>query len=213
MDDGQKVSVGWLAPPRGWPRLLVLIAREVGAAVAIQSPSRATAERLMASVRVVKMDADGCPSAVNDLHPAGPSALPGASSDLVPGVPTRVAVCRYQNLWLAESTHDSGRALSTLVRTLNAMKPGTSRGGGYDAAKEQGVCTQETERGFLLSFSYPNGAREQVFVHISGCGVLSATNGSRSGQIDWPIVTALVDGVGYGAFPDPRELVGVPPSG
>jgi hypothetical protein len=58
----------------------------------------------------------------------------------------------------------------------------------------------------LLSFSYPDSARERVFVHIRGCGVLSATNGSRSGQIDWPIVTALVDAVGYGAFPGPSGL-------
>jgi hypothetical protein len=212
-DQGQNVSVGWLAASRQSPRLLVLYASEVGAAVTIQSPSTATAERIMSSVRLVSVDADGCPSKVSDLRPAGPSPLPGASRDLVPGSPTGVALCRYDSLWLAESAHDSGRALSTLVTTLNAMKPGTSRGGGYDAAKEEGVCTQLTEQGFLLSFSYPTGAWERVFVHIDGCGQLSATNGSRSGQITWPIVTALVDAVGSEPFPDPSELVGVAPGG
>jgi len=209
-DHGQMVSVGWLEAARQRPRLLVLFARQVGAAVAIQSPSEATARRLMASVRVVKVDADGCPSEVGRLHPLGPSAVPGADGELVPGAPTGVALCRYEDFWLAESAHASGHALSTLVAILNSLKPGTShvRGSGGESAS---ACAQDAHRGFLLRFSYPNGVLEPVLVHISGCGALSAANGSRSGQINWPIVTALTQALGYEAFPDPSELVGVPP--
>jgi hypothetical protein len=210
-DEGQKVSVGWLAATRQWPRLLVLFAPEVGAAVSIESPNEATAERLMSSVRIVKVDADGCPSKVGDLHPAGPAALPGASSDLVPGAPIGVALCRYEDLWLAESAHASGHAVSTLVAILNSLKPGSSHLPS-DFHELPSECAQDAHRGFLLRFSYPTGI-EPVFVHISGCGVLSAANGSRSVQIDGPIVTALVDAVGYGAFPGPSGLVGVPPGG
>jgi hypothetical protein len=211
-DEGQKVSVGWLAATRQWPRLLVLFAPEVGAAVSIESPNETTAERLMSSVRIVKVDADGCPSKVGDLHPAVHLLYPVPSSDLVPGAPTGVALCRYEDFWLAESAHASGHAVSTLVAILNSLKSGSSHLPS-DFHELPSECAQDAHRGFLLSFSYSNGARERVFVHISGCGVLSATNGSRSGQIDGPIVTALVDTVGYGAFPSPSGLVGIPPGG
>ena len=206
---GQKVSMGWLAASRQSPRLLVLFARQVGAAVGIQSPSRTTAQRLMGSVRVVTVDADGCPSKVRDLHPAGPSSLPGAAIKLVPGAPTGVALCRYEYRWLAESAHASGHALSTLVRILNGLKPGTSHVTGH-GGESPAACDQDAARGFLLRFSYPSAAIDSVFVHISGCGALSSSNGSRSGQINLALVTALTQALGYEGFPDPSELVDIP---
>jgi hypothetical protein len=211
-DHGHMVSVGWLAPTRLWPRrLLVLFARQMGAAVAVLSPSQTMAQHLVASVRIVKVDATGCPSEQLVLHPTGPSALPGGAKELVPGSPTRVALCRYEDFWLAESAHATGHALLRLVTILNSLKAGTSHLPS-DFHEPPSLCTQDAERAFLLRFSYSNGSVEPVFVHISGCGVLSATNESRGGQIDSAIETALVQVLGYGVGPSPNALVGVPPS-
>ena len=66
-------------------------------------------------------------------------------------------------------------------------------------------------RGFLLSFSYPSGALDRVFVHLNGCGRLAATNGSRSGQIDEKLVSFLVSSLGYPIVPS--GPVGIPVPG
>jgi len=162
----------------------------------------------MASVRLVTVDANGCPSEVGDLRPAGRAALPGTSRVLVPGEPTGVALCRYEDLWLARSVRESGHELSTLVGTLNGLKRGTSRAGRPVDAAEQAQCAQERQQGFLLRFSYASGALDQVFVHLNGCERLAATNGSGSGQIDERIVFELIQPLGYpGGDPGPVGIM------
>ena len=185
---------------------VVLLLPDLDAAVVAESKDPALARSVVASARVARIDAAGCPDRVRELRPPGSPQRDGAARLTVPGTPVAGAVCRYSDLRLARSAALTSSQLQRLEALLNAAPVGTSRpGDGY--AISPALCGEEERRGFVARFRYASGPPLEVVVHIGGCGPLGASNGARGVRLSPELIATLTDLVGYdGGYPDPAQL-------
>jgi hypothetical protein len=203
--DGHPARRGADRLPDGRSRV-VLVIPDLDVAVTATSRDAALVRRIIASATIRPVDAAGCHDRVARLRPAGPPARQGAAARLVPASPTAGSICRYSDLRLERSTTLTAGQLRHLLGVLNGLPAGTSRpGGGYAISADS--CQQEERRGFVLRFDHASGPAVEVFVHIGGCGQLSAANGARTTKLSPELVTTLTGLVGYDAgYPNPADL-------
>ncbi len=217
---GKWVVEGWLPASRQSARLLVLKAPGIPTVLTIQSPEARSAEHLMATVRLVDSDSNGCVSRVLRLEPPAPAARPGSAGALVPGHPSTASICAYSKGWLFTSTREPQGALGSLVGVINGLPQGSDELANRGQLRKASNCTPEAEDFFVVRFSYQSGPPDLVYVHPNGCAPLpasarpvipdlSATNGSRSGRITWALIDALHDQY---EFPNPDSLKPSPSS-
>jgi hypothetical protein len=155
----------------------VLVLPGISAAAEAETSDPALALAIIASARIVKVDANGCSSRASTLRPARPGR-PGAAEQLVPGDPTQVAVCHYSGHLLAHSFLVPATQVRVLARRLNALKPGLR--------KAQGVsnrCQLPGNDAYILRFFYSSAAPLNVVLRIVGCNDLGADNGARTGGL------------------------------
>jgi len=183
----------------------VLVLPRPGVVLTVIAPRLATAERIVSTARVVmEADSNGCAARVSRLSPAGPSLRRGSLAQLVPDTPQAVSVCRYAYDWLNRSRKLTNASTSRLQSLLNALAPGVSVGTMEEVPSD---CRQDLHRGFIAQFTYASGPPVDVYIHIGGCAALSATNGSRTTQLDALLVNFLTDTMGYDSgFADPNDL-------
>lgn len=204
--DGHAARRGTGTPAGEQTPLSVLVVHDPGVVVSVESPDTTAAQAILDRVRVADVDVYGCRARVSTLTPRSAETRPGTTGTLVPANPTGAVVCRYADNQLGFSTRLSPDATANLVSTLNGLPVGVSQPGPgtFEAAE---LCPEELRRGFVIQFTYPSGPPLDVYVHISGCRDLSASNGPRVTKINEPLVRELLSAVGYDSgFPDPREL-------
>jgi hypothetical protein len=129
-----------------------------------------------ASARVVDVEAHGCESHRTDTStlPTGQTALTLAErTTLVPGTPSSVATCAYDGGGLVVGTDLVGSDARRLAAVLNAAPRGGSRN-----VAERDCAGLNDAPSYLLTFGYPVGPAVSVWVRITGCGILGASNGS-----------------------------------
>jgi len=193
---GQPARRGVGTDPVTHAPLAVLVLPGPGVVVSVQSPDPAASQRILDSVRLAGVDAYGCPARAVSLDPPAASDRPGAARALVPGRPTGASVCRYSADRLVRSAALTRAELDRLAAILNALPAGPGQpanGGGEDAAH----CAQDAHRGFVVHVRYARGPALTVTIRIGGCDRVWASNGSRTTEIDEPLVSFLGTHFGY----------------
>lgn len=176
-------------------RITVLVIPDIGVSVSVQGPDTNSAARILDSAHVVTVDPLGCLVHRASLTPSGSSSHRGTSEFLVPGGPSQATICRYQDDRVVQSA--TLPTVRRLVSILNALPSGVSQPGGGNFSEVPQACAEDTRRGFVVQFTYPNGAPLLVYVHISGCKTLYASNGTRTTKIDNSLIDFLTSAVGY----------------
>ena len=181
-------------------------------AVIIRSPDQQTVDAVVATLRMVQSDTNGCASRTDEVDVL-PTELRepvrnGAAAELIPGGPVTVTVCRYVGGWLEASRRlAAGPEVAALVRPLNATASGTSHAGETKQAcmpnTPSGTAEDSpaTRDGYRIQADYTDGPPIVVIARINGCGDLGASNGSRTNQMTFELAGAIAGAAGSGSFP------------
>lgn len=171
--------------------------------VAVLSPDRSLLRRILASVRVVRVDQNACPTHPAPVYRKG--SKPGDSRPFVPTGARRAAGCSYEGRWLDHSNLIGPRAARHLARALDAAPYGFSSAPHHILPSACG----STWRGSSITarFEYVGRRSVSVTAHLIGCRRLGASNG-RWGVRPRPWwVGLLTDDARYaGALIDPHTL-------
>ena len=172
-----------------------------GITVSVLSPHRSLLRRILASVRVVRVDENGCrirPAPIYRLgsRPLGPFVPKGA---------VRAIGCSYRGKWLDRSNRIGHGPAARLARALDAAPWGFSRAPRHSFLPS--ICRPSRRDSLIVArFEYA-GARLPVSVaaHIEGCSRLGASNGRWAVRMRPRWVFQIVRDARYsGGFVDPR---------
>lgn len=175
-----------------------------GIAVTVLSPHRSLLRRILASVRLVRVDEAGCPTRPTPDYRLG--ERPSPARPLVPRKAIRVIACSYQEQWLDRSNRLGSRAARHLAEALDEAPFGFSRP--RSGAYLPSICAP-TWHGSLIGarFEYGDRPPASVTAHLAGCSRLGASNGRWAVRMTPRWVAELVAASRYGdAFPDPRTV-------
>lgn len=167
----------------------VLVVPSEGVIVTVRSPDAAAADRILATARVVVVDANGCPARIPTSRPAGPSGVEGASESLLPGSPTSLSACRYERLRLVSSRRVDA-SISALQQRLDALATGVSgRTPEREIAEE--LCRGMDDEVTTLEAGYADDRSLRVFFRGQACTDRSALNGSTTRRTDRTLISDL----------------------
>jgi hypothetical protein len=172
--------------------------------VAVLSPDRSLLRRILTSVRVVRVDQNGCPT-----HPAGVytrGSQRSASKPFVPAGARRVVGCSYQGRWLDHSNLVGPRAARHLARALDAAPLGFAHAPPRTILPS--ICGS-TWRGSSITARFEYAARQPVIVtaHLEGCARLGASNGRWGVRVrPWWVGLLTKDARYFGAMVDPHNV-------
>jgi hypothetical protein len=183
--DGMPVKRATMAESRGRERgVLELTAQGVVIDVTARQPR--VIDEILASVRVVTVDHNGCPSTAPGLYPAGGGGHADTASALVPGSPSSAALCHYASPTdtapaprdpLGHSTGLGSVDTARLAELMNGLAPGLRTSSDVLPA----VCPSFAQDFYLVRFYYRSGPPVDIYLHMLGCDHLGADNGSRTG--------------------------------
>lgn len=167
----------------------VLVVPSEGVIVSVRSPDAAAADRILATARVVTVDANGCLSRLPASRPAGPSGVEGASESLLPGSPTSLSACRYERLRLVSSRRVDA-SIGALQQRLDALATGVSgRTPEREIAEE--LCRGMDDEVTTLEAGYADDRSLRVFFRGQACTDRSALNGSTTRRTDRTLTSDL----------------------
>jgi hypothetical protein len=172
--------------------------------VAVLSPDRFLLRRILASVRVVRTDQNGCPT-----HPAGAytrGSRGSASKPFVPAEARHVVGCSYQGGWLDHSNRVGPTAARHLARAFDAAPFGFSLAPRGTILPS--ICGS-TWRGSSITARFEYTGRRPVLVtaHLEGCTRLGASNGRWGIRVrPWWVGLLTSDARYYGAMVDPHNV-------
>jgi hypothetical protein len=172
-----------------------------GITVSVLTPHRSLLRRILASVRVVRVDVNGCPTRPAPVyrlgsHPLGP---------FVPSGAVGAVGCTYSGKWLDRSNRIGRGAASRLARALEAAPWGFSRAPRGSILPS--ICRPTWRDSLIVArFEYAGGRPPvSVAAHIDGCSRLGASNGRWAVRIKPRWVFQIVGDARYsGGFVDPR---------
>lgn len=175
-----------------------------GIAVTVSSQHRPLLRRILASVRLVRVDGAGCPTRPAPDYRLG--SRPSPARPLVPTGAVGVIACSYQKEWLDRSNRLGRRAAERLARALDAAPFGFSRprSGTYLPS----ICGPSWHGSLIVArFEYASRRPVSVTAHIAGCSRLGASNGRWAVQMTPGWVLRIVRDARYAApFPDPHTV-------
>jgi hypothetical protein len=166
-----------------------------GVSVAVLSPSRTLLRRILASVRMVRVDRNGCPTHPAPLFRRG--SRRHASEPFVPAGAVGLIGCSYQGRWLDQSNRLGRRAAARLTRTLDEAPFGFSHPPHHTILKS--TC-DPTWRGSLIvvRLRYAGGRpSRRVAAHLIGCSHLGASNGRSGVMLRRPWVNEITRDARY----------------
>lgn len=172
--------------------------------VTVLSPDPSLLRRILASIRPIRADLNGCPT-----HPAGSYVRRSRQSASVPFVPAgarRLVGCSYQGRWLDHSNLVGPGAARHLARALDAAPSGFSHAPRHTILPS--ICGS-TWRGSSMTarFEYVSRRPVTVTAHLEGCGRLGASNGRWGIRIrPWWVGLFTRDARYYGAMVDPHSV-------
>jgi hypothetical protein len=172
-----------------------------GITVTVLSPHPSLLRRILASVRMVRVDENGCPTRPSPVYRLGS----GTIGPFVPKGAVRVIGCSYRGRWLDRSNRVGAAAAARLARALDAAPWGFSRAPRHSFLPS--ICRPSWRDSLIVArFEYPGGrAPRSVAAHIEGCSRLGASNGRWAVQMKRRWVFQIVEGARYaGGFVDPR---------
>jgi hypothetical protein len=199
--DGAKAHRWSVGMVRGSHEVQLVFPRR-GIAVTVMSPTPALLRRILVSVRVVRVNEDGCPTRPAPAYRLG--TRPSASRRFVPERPVGVVGCSYHGRWLDQSGSLGRRAAARLARALDAAPYGFSRAprGSFLSS----ICLPSWRASVIVArFEYAGRRPVSVTAHVEGCTGLGASNRRWAVRIAPRWVFRLVRDARYaGDFVDPR---------
>ncbi len=186
---------------QGGDAAAILTIPAIDVTAVVISPTKSMIGKIVGTADTVAQDPFGCAARRAGLQPlptGRPPARPGADTALVPGRPTGAAICRYVGGWLEMSAVVT--KLGALQRTLNSLPAGLSTTGPQDRnCPPKYFADNEAS---VIRIGYADGGHFDVITRIGECGLLGASNGTRTGQRLWSLVTLVTDAVqGSSGFP------------
>lgn len=170
--------------------------------VTVLSPDASLLHRILASVRVVRVDANGCPTRPAPSYRLG--SPPSRSQPFVPEGAVRMIGCSYHGRWLDRSNRIGRSAARRLARNLDAAPYGFSHAPRGSILPS--ICGS-TWRGSVVvaRFEYARRPPVTVTAHLEGCAHLGASNGRWAVRTTRSWVFRLMTDARYaGDFVDPR---------
>lgn len=168
--------------------------------VAVLSPHPALLRRILASVRTVSTDLNGCPT-----HPVPDYRRGSKQSSPQPFVPAgaiKMTGCSYQGRWLDHSNRVGAAAARRLAHALDAAPYGFSHAPHHTILPS--ICGSTWHGSVIVTrFEYATRPSVSVTAHLDGCSHLGASNG-RWGILLRPAwVNLIVSDARYsGSSPD-----------
>jgi hypothetical protein len=171
--------------------------------VEVLSPDPSLLRQILASVRVVRVDRNGCPTRPAAVWRKG--SKPTGPRPFVAAGARRLVGCSYKGRWLDHSNLVGPRAARRLARALNAAPYGFSSAPGHILPSACGSTWRGSS--IVARFEYVGRQSVSVAAHLDGCMRLGASNG-RWGVRPRPWwVGLLTDDARYtGALIDPHTL-------
>lgn len=163
--------------------------------VAVLSPSGTLLNQILASVRIVSVDRNGCPTHPTPLFRRGSRGR--AAEPFVPAGAVGLIGCSYQGRWLDQSNRLGRRAAARLTLTLNEAPFGFSHPPHHTILKS--TCGS-TWRGSLIvaHLRYAGGRPSRpVAAHLIGCSHLGASNGRSGVMLRRPWVNEITRDARY----------------
>jgi hypothetical protein len=176
------------------------------AAIIVRSPDAVTVDNIVASLRQEQADANGCVTYTEDANsiPSGSASQDAAGQSappLIPGRPASLAVCRYIDGWIEQSSVLTGDEAANLVATINDAPEGTS-----DAKSGTGTCLSSPAdtntvsaiigEGFTIKAAYPDREPVVMTARFSSCGPFGVSDGHATRQMTSTIAETLVSAAG-----------------
>jgi len=185
--DGKPARRGRGPAPGGAPVADVLLVPQTGAVVVVFDLEQAGFP-VLDSVHFAEVDQVGCRDQITTFVPPAPQRQ-DARTELLPGGPVRVGVCRYVDGWLMRSHELAGAEIRGLQQLLGAapIDVQTTRAGRCSVAQAEGV---------LLRAEYATGEPVVLSARIDGCP-WQVSNGTVTRGLTGALITALTDAVGH----------------
>jgi hypothetical protein len=215
--DGQPALRGTGVPNQMFTPITSLVLPKQGVVVSVESPDQAAVQRILGSVRVVSVDANGCTTAMPSFAVAVQSEIIGARLRVPPGA-TTATLCRYGaddappavpvRGTLAQSTPLTTTQRETLAGILNTLPVGVSHIATNLTSDDPNLsCAVSAARGFVIQFGYPGRASLRIFVRVEGCDTVFASDGTHTTKLSEKLIQTLVGISGYdGNTPGPGQL-------
>ena len=184
---GGAVARRWLAGTMDGSHEVQLVFPRRGISVTVLSPHRSLLQRILASVRVVRVDENGCPTRPAPVYRDG--TRPGTRSQFVPKGAVGMVGCSYKGRWLDLSNRIGRRATARLTHAMDAAPSGFSHA--HRGSILPSSCRPSWHGSLIIArFEYEDGRPPvSVTAHLDGCFRLGASNGRwairlRSGWVD-----------------------------
>lgn len=170
--------------------------------VTVLSPDRSLLRRILASVRIVRVNEYGCPTRPHPDYRLG--SRPNASRPFVPDGAVRMIGCSYHGRWLDRSNHAGRRAAARLAHAFEGAPFGFSRAPRGSILPS--ICGSSWRGSFVVArFEYESRRPVTVTAHLEGCARLGASNGRWAVRMTPGWVFPFTREAGYaGDFVDPR---------
>lgn len=171
--------------------------------VTVLSPDRLLLRRILASVRPIRLDPNGCPTHPAEVYVRG--SRQSASTRFVPARPRRLVGCSYQGRWLDHSNLVGPRVARRLARALDAAPFGFSSAPGHILPSACGSTWRGSS--IVARFEYVGRPSVSVTAHLIGCRRLGASNGRWGVRPrPWWVGLLSADARYAGALIDPHTL-------
>lgn len=169
-----------------------------GISVTVLSPHPSLLHRILASIRTVRVDVNGCPTRPHPVYRRG--RRPRVSQPFVPQGAARMVGCSYHGRWLDTSNRIGPRAATRLARALDAAPSGFSHA--HRGSTLPSACRPSWRDSLIVvRFEYADRPPVSVAAHLDGCSALGASNGRWAVRLRPPWVHRLVSDAHYlGAF-------------
>lgn len=181
----------------------VLVVPDLDVSVTVKSKSTALVAGIIASARIVDTDANGCPSRITTVEPAGKPQRPGAQSTMVPDQPdkpVKAIVCHYATgvayhpgqptptgpTPLVNGSTIAPDQVAVLAHILNTLTPGLAAWDGLP-----GYCPPPAREGYLFRFTYASGQPVDVYLHGADCDHDGFSNGAVTGFMSQKFVEGV----------------------
>lgn len=164
-----------------------------GITVSVLSPHRSLLQRILASVRTVRVDEDGCPTRPAPVYRLGSRPI----GPFVPKGAVRVVGCSYKGPWLDQSRRVGSKAATRLARAFAAAPYGFSHPP-RNSILPSACGSIWTDSLVVARFEYAGGRPPvSVAAHLDGCSRLGASNGRWAIRLRPGWVFHLVKDVHY----------------
>lgn len=161
--------------------------------VTVFSPRAALVRQIVASVRLVEVNRQGCPTRPRPDYRIG--SRRDVAGRFVPVGAVRLVGCYYEAGWLDHSSRVGSHAAQRVAKVLNHASWGSSPAPRGSIASSE--CAPSWNTFSIAYFEYAHRPPVAVTAHLDGCTHLGASNGKWGVRMSHAWVPTFWDNVAY----------------